>query len=83
MRRQIAATAASVLAVRTLVLERTVVVLERVKHGALARATKAKVEHLSTVAQGVEGKIEYVFLSLAGLLCCCPVMDGGMLIPWL
>lgn len=53
-----AATAAAVLAARTLVLERTVVVLERVKHGALARATKAKAEHLATVAQGVEGKIE-------------------------
>lgn len=60
MRRQLAATAAAVLAARTLVLERTVVILERVKHGALARATKAKAEHLATVAQGVEGKIECV-----------------------
>lgn len=41
-------------------LERTVVILERVKHGALARATKAKAEHLATVAQGLEGKIEWV-----------------------
>jgi diphthamide biosynthesis protein 3 len=55
-----AATAADVLATRTLVLERTVTTLERVKHGALARATKAKAEHLATVAQGVEGKLEYV-----------------------
>lgn len=59
-RRQMAAIAADVLATRTLVLERTVVTLERVKHGALARATKAKAEHLATVAQGVEGKLEYV-----------------------
>lgn len=59
-RRQMAATAADVLATRTLVLERTVTTLERVKHGALARATKAKAEHLATVAQGVEGKLEYV-----------------------
>lgn len=57
-RRQMAATAAAVLAVKTLVLEQTVVILERVKHGTLARATKAKAEHLATVAQGVEGKLE-------------------------
>lgn len=57
-RRQMAVTAAEVLAIKTLVLERTVVILERVKHGALARATKAKAEYLGTVAQGVEGKLE-------------------------
>lgn len=59
-RRQMAATAAAVLAAQTQVLERTVVILERAKHGALGRATKAKAEHLATVAQGVEGKLEYV-----------------------
>lgn len=59
-RRQMAATAAALLAVQTQVLERVVVVLERVKYGAFARATKAKAEHLATVAQGVEGKLEYV-----------------------
>lgn len=53
-----AATAAAVLAVKTQVLEQTVVILERVKHGTLARATKAKAEHLATLAQGVEGKLE-------------------------
>lgn len=57
-RRQMAATAAAVLAVKTQVLEQTVVILERVKHGTLARATKAKAEHLATLAQGVEGKLE-------------------------
>lgn len=57
-RRQMAATAAAVLAVKTLLLERTVVILERVKYGTLARATKAKAEHLATVAQGLEGKLE-------------------------
>lgn len=59
-RRKMAATAAEVVAARARVLERTVVTLERAKHGALARATKAKAEHLAVVAQGVEGKLEYV-----------------------
>jgi diphthamide biosynthesis protein 3 len=53
-----AATAAALLAVQTQILERVVVLLERVKYGTLARATKAKAEHLATVAQGVEGKLE-------------------------
>lgn len=57
-RRQMAATAAALLAVQTQVLERVIVLLERVKYGSLARATKAKAEHLATVAQGVEGKLE-------------------------
>jgi hypothetical protein len=39
-----------------------VVVLERAKHGALARAVRARAEHLAVVAQGIEGKVEYVFL---------------------
>ena len=55
-----AATATEVVATRAAVMERTVVLLERAKHGALARATKAKAEHLATVAQGVEGKLRYV-----------------------
>ena len=57
-RRQMASTAAAVMALQTLVLERTVVILERAKHGVLARATKAKAEHLATVAQEIEGKLE-------------------------
>lgn len=57
-RRQMAATAAAVVRTQGQILERTVVILERVKHGALARATKAKAEHLATVAQGIEGKLE-------------------------
>ncbi|KAF7588071.1 hypothetical protein BBP40_006209 [Aspergillus hancockii] len=62
VRFRMAATAAEVLATRAAVLERTVMLLERAKHGALARATKAKAEHLLTVAQGVEGKLKYVWL---------------------
>lgn len=58
--RRMAVTAAEVAALRTGVLERTVLILERAKHGALARATKAKADHLAIVAQGVEGKLEYV-----------------------
>ena len=55
-----AATAAEVLAMRAQVLERTVVLLERAKHGALSRAMKSKAEHLATVAQGIEGKLKLV-----------------------
>ena len=62
-RRKMAATAAEVVAARARVLERTVLTLERAKHGALARATKAKAEHLAVLAQGVEGKLEYVLSS--------------------
>ncbi|EKV04888.1 zf-CSL-domain-containing protein [Penicillium digitatum] len=67
-RRKMAATAAEVVAVRARVLERTVVTLERAKHGALARATKAKAEHLAVVAQGVEGKLEVTKLEIAATL---------------
>jgi diphthamide biosynthesis protein 3 len=59
-RREIAVMAAGVLAMRAEVLERTVVILERTKHGALARATKAKAEHLATVAEAIDGKLRYV-----------------------
>ncbi|KAJ5272179.1 hypothetical protein N7524_005448 [Penicillium chrysogenum] len=67
-RRKMAATAAEVVAVRARVLERTVVILERAKHGALARATKAKAENLAVVAQGVEGKLEVTKLEIAATL---------------
>ncbi|KAJ5504401.1 hypothetical protein N7463_007275 [Penicillium fimorum] len=67
-RRKMAATAAEVVAARARVLERTVVILERAKHGALARATKAKAEHLAVVAQGVEGKLEVTKLEVAATL---------------
>jgi diphthamide biosynthesis protein 3 len=55
-----AATAAKLMSVRAAVLEVMVVVLERAKHGTLARAVKARAEHLAIVAQGIEGKVEYV-----------------------
>lgn len=60
-RRDMTATAAKLMAVRAGILERMVVVLERAKHGALARAVRARAEHLAVVAQGIEGKVEYVF----------------------
>lgn len=59
-RRKMAATAAAVFAVRGEIMERTVELLERTKHGALARASKAKAEHLAAVAEAVEGKVRYV-----------------------
>jgi diphthamide biosynthesis protein 3 len=73
-RRKLAATAAQVVALRAGVLERSVVILERAKYGALARATRAKAEHLAIVAQGVEGKLEYVlacFFNIWGCLEWC------------
>lgn len=76
-RRKMAATAANVVTVRAQVLERTVVTLERAKHGALARATKAKAEHLALVAQDVEGKLEYVLLPCC-LESCCLVLHCWM-----
>jgi hypothetical protein len=63
-----AVTAAAVLAARAAVMERIVVLLERTKHGALSRATKAQAEHLATVAEGMEGKVRYdAVLSRAAL----------------
>lgn len=59
-----AVTAAAVLAIRGQILEKTVELLERAKHGALARATKAKAEHLSAVARGVDRKLKYAFSCL-------------------
>ncbi|KAJ5720772.1 uncharacterized protein N7483_008706 [Penicillium malachiteum] len=67
-RRQMTVTAAEVLAVRTQILERAVEILERAKHGALARATRAKAEHLAIVSQGVESKLEVTKLEIAAKL---------------
>lgn len=62
-RKHMAAVAAEVFATRAQVLERTVVLLERTKHGALARATKMKAEHLATDAQSIQGKLKYARVS--------------------
>lgn len=62
-RKQMTATAAVVLAAQAEVMERTIQVLERTKHGVLARAGKARAEHLAKVAEGMEGKVRCVFLS--------------------
>lgn len=59
--REVADTAALVLAAQTLVLERTIHILERTKHGTLARAERARAEHLAKVAEGLDGKVKYVF----------------------
>ncbi|KAH8428268.1 uncharacterized protein LDX57_005971 [Aspergillus melleus] len=67
-RARMAATATQVMAARAAVMERTVVLLERAKHGALARATKAKAEHLATVAQGVEGKLSVMKLDISATI---------------
>ncbi|KAB8239412.1 hypothetical protein ETB97_004726 [Aspergillus alliaceus] len=67
-RTRMATTAAEVLATRAAVLERTVTLLERAKHGALARATKAKAEHLAIVAQSVEGKLNMTKLDISATI---------------
>lgn len=63
-RAQMAVVAAAAFATWGQVLEMTVILLERAKHGALARATKAHAEHLASVSQAVVGKLRYVFLVL-------------------
>lgn len=68
-RRQMAVTAAGVLAARAQVIERTVVLLERTKHGVLSRATKAQADHLATVAEGMNGKAQYV----------CSILEFGLI----
>ncbi|KAJ5160823.1 uncharacterized protein N7482_007827 [Penicillium canariense] len=67
-RREMAAVAAEVMSVRATIIERMVVILERAKHGVLARATRARAEHLATVAQGIEGKVEVAKLEIAATL---------------
>ncbi|RHZ50065.1 uncharacterized protein CDV56_103197 [Aspergillus thermomutatus] len=67
-RARMAITAAKVLATRAEILKQTVVLLERVKHGALSRATKAKAEHLALVAQGVEAKLSIMKLDTAATI---------------
>ncbi|KAF9888124.1 hypothetical protein FE257_009260 [Aspergillus nanangensis] len=67
-RTQMAATAAEVLSMRAALLERTIMLLERTKHGALARATKAKAEHLAMVSQGVEGKLSVMKLDVSATI---------------
>ncbi|EAW25066.1 uncharacterized protein NFIA_105540 [Aspergillus fischeri NRRL 181] len=67
-RARMAITAAKVLETRAEILKHTVVLLERVKHGALSRATKAKAEHLALVAQGVEAKLSIIKLDTAATL---------------
>ncbi|KAH8697695.1 hypothetical protein BGW36DRAFT_295436 [Talaromyces proteolyticus] len=61
-RRQMAVTAASVLAARAAVIERMIVLLEQTKHGVLCRAMKAQADHLATVAEGMSGKAEVIKL---------------------
>lgn len=71
MRNKAAATAASLIAARGDVIERTIVLLERTKHGSLSRATKARADYLATVAECISAKVQYVHphaLSLSPLL---------------
>ncbi|GLB08020.1 hypothetical protein AtubIFM57258_003388 [Aspergillus tubingensis] len=75
-RTRMAATAAEVLATRAAVLERTVMLLERAKHGAMARAAKAKADHLLAVAQGIEGKLNLTKLDILATIHTPEVVDA-------
>ncbi|GLA18217.1 hypothetical protein AnigIFM62618_005372 [Aspergillus niger] len=75
-RTRMAATAAEVLATRAAVLERTVMLLERAKHGAMARAAKAKADHLVAVAQGIEGKLNVTKLEILATIHTPEVVDA-------
>lgn len=59
-RQTMAVTAASLLALRGEAMERMVVLLERTKHGALSRGTKAQADYLATVAECMSNKVQYV-----------------------
>lgn len=63
-RAQMAVVAAAAFATGGQVLEMMVMLLERAKHGALARAIKAQAEYLASLAQAAVGKLRYVFLVL-------------------
>lgn len=56
-----AITVRDLISAQSRVLERIVILLERAKHGTLARAAKARAENLAVVAEGVEGKLKCVF----------------------
>ncbi|KAI1912646.1 hypothetical protein LOZ39_004297 [Ophidiomyces ophidiicola] len=58
--RQMTVTAAEVLSAHTMVMERMVQVLERTKHGSLARAGRARAEYLAAVAEGLDGKVKLI-----------------------
>lgn len=54
--RQVSDTAAEVLATHTKIMERAIHILERTKHGSLARAEKAHAENLAKEAEGLDAK---------------------------
>lgn len=59
-RERIMALACEVLDAHTACLDIGIRTLEQTIHGSVARGTRAKAEHLSTVAEGVSGKSQYV-----------------------
>ncbi|EEH07208.1 diphthamide biosynthesis protein [Histoplasma capsulatum G186AR] len=56
-RNKMTVTAAAVLAAHAEVMERVIHILERAKHGVLARGVKARADHVAVVLEGVEGKV--------------------------
>ncbi|OJD19559.1 diphthamide biosynthesis protein 3 [Blastomyces percursus] len=56
-RTKMTVTAAAVLAAHAEVMERVIHILERTKHGVLARGIKARADYVAVVLEGVEGKV--------------------------
>lgn len=67
-----------VLAAYNSLVEATIQILERVKHGTLARATKAQAEHLSTVARGMDKKVTIMRLQTLERVYSPEVQDALM-----
>lgn len=56
--RQVSDTAVTVLSAHTKIVERIIHILERTKHGTLARADKAHAENLAKEAEGLDAKAQ-------------------------
>lgn len=67
-RNKVAVTAANLLSSRGEAMERMVVLLERTKHGSLARGTKARADYLASVAECMSYKVQYVPLPYLGAM---------------
>lgn len=64
---------AAVLEAQARLMEVVVRMLEQTVHGSVARAVRAKAEHLAAVAKGLELKLRFVFFSL---VFACPFFCG-------
>ncbi|OAX81225.1 hypothetical protein ACJ72_04427 [Emergomyces africanus] len=56
-RTKMTVTAAAVLAAHAEVMERVIHILERTRHGVVARGVRARADHVAVVLEGIEGKV--------------------------